>query len=156
MKTRFLKKQLYASSVRHIKDKSPSTETTTEISTEVQESAEINESAEPPEPPKPRANPFELLFKEITPIPEIIEESPEPKKRGRPRKIVDLDGSQTKKIDDEDEPREITQQMKNQMVEEFHRSYIVNQDPLNPTLQKIATRYRITYAQAYKTLENEL
>jgi len=106
------------------------------------------------------ANPFDLLFKDLQPITEIVEvvdPDAAPKKRGRPRKPTAEDGSILNRTDDsEEEPREITSWMKNRMIEEFRRAYIVNQDPIQPTIEKIAKRYRLTYLQVHLTIEPQL
>lgn len=105
---------------------------------------------------------FELLFKEVAPIQELLEddlEILEKKPRGRPRKYFPnaevRDDKHTHKIPDVSIIKPIGPNQKLKMVEMFRFHYKVNGLPLNAALERIEKAFNIPHRQAYMILESE-
>lgn len=117
---------------------------------------------------KPKVCPFShavqgLLMKDIQPITEIVDdlEVLQKKPRGRPRKYFPnaeiREDKLTHKIEDEDSilPKSIQKDTLKMMVKDFRHHYIVNQIPLQRSLERICQSYKITYKQAHTMLHEE-
>lgn len=105
---------------------------------------------------------FDLLFKELKPIQELVEddlEVLEKKPRGRPRKYFpeseQREDKHTHKMDDVVTIKPIGPNQKLKMVEMFRFHYKVNGLPLNAALERIEQAFNIPHRQAHQLLEKE-
>lgn len=108
---------------------------------------------------------FDLLFKDITPIQELVDDDLdiviEKKQRGRPRKYFPdaevRDDKHTHKMDDDKAvaAKHVGGDTKLKMVEMFRYHYIVNQIPLQASLKRIEDAFKISHKQAHQILESE-